>query len=237
MDADQIISTIRSIARVKLGSKTYEGDRFRISPLNGEPEVYAQGVYRPLSDKELEQLAAQLPGAGSKVASDSQPRPASEVSLAPARPALSDKEIAEVNQYLHEDTPYYEVNDHLRSGGKLSGGALALQGAIQRASILDQPITVYRGLQVDDTKELLKQLKSGRFTDAGFMSTSTIPGGAFQGNVQLKIHARHGLDASHYGSNSNEFLLPAGSEFRVVSLRISGHRVEAELEQLVVPTD
>jgi hypothetical protein len=151
------------------------------------------------------------------------------------RPKLSEKQISEVQQYLAEDTPYYDVNAHLRSGGQLYDDTL--QKAIEKAEPMPSPVTVHRGFEASDVDALHEELKSGSFTDAGFMSTSTDPGGAFSGNVKLTIKARHGLDASHYGSNSGEMLLPAGSEFRVISVTRTGDRIKAELEQVIRDKD
>lgn len=152
-----------------------------------------------------------------------------------SRPQLSEQEINEVNQYLSEDTPYYDVNEHLRSGGRLSGDSEVLQDAINKAGVFPEPVTVRRGLQVDDVDEMIEQLKSGSFTDRGFMSTSTEK--AFGGNVQFTIEAVHGLDASFYGSNSGELLLPANSDFEVVSMKVKGSKIEARLKQVVYSAD
>lgn len=148
-----------------------------------------------------------------------------------SRPDLSDKEIAEVESYLSEDTDYYDVNEHLRSGGKMLD--TTLQDAISKAGALPEPVTVYRGFTADDPDALMEELESGEFTDRGFMSTSTSPSGAFKGNVRFVIKATHGLDASHYGSNSNEMLLPANSDFKVLSVKRDKGKIVAELEQIV----
>lgn len=171
--------------------------------------------------------------AGSEIeyaAGDEPPGPKNRDLSAHARPKLSPGQIAEVQQYLSEDTPYYDVNEHLRGGGSLAGDD-ALQQAILIAAVMPEPVEVRRGLQVDDVGDLVAQLKSGTFHDAGFMSTTTER--PFAGNVQLKILARHGLDASHYGYNTGEMLLPAGSNFRVVSYAEKNGKVEATLEQQV----
>lgn len=147
-----------------------------------------------------------------------------------SRPQLSDREIAEVEQYLDEQTPYYDVNEHLRSGGQLYGDSKVLQGAIEKSGKFSEPVTVSRGIEVDDIESLIEELKTGSFTDRGFMSASTSR--SFSGNVQFTIKANHGLDASFYGSNSGELLLPANSDFKVISLDVKGSKVEVVLEQI-----
>lgn len=148
-----------------------------------------------------------------------------------SRPELSSREIKEVQSYLSEETEYYEVNEHLRNGGKLGYGPDALQSAIEKVEPFDKPVMVTRGLSVDDVDGLIEELKTGVYSDRGFMSTST--GQPFRGNVQLTIHVRKGLDASFYGNNSEEMLLPAGSEFKVIGYKQKGDKVSVELEQII----
>lgn len=147
------------------------------------------------------------------------------------RPDLNDGEISQVKQYLADETEYYEVNEYLRDGGKLQGEAKTLQNAISKAEILKSPIIVTRGIEIDDVDTFLGSISDDVFTDKGFMSASTQ--GSFNGNVQMTIKARHGLDASFYGSNSGEMLLPANSDFKVTKIIRNKQKVQMEMEQII----
>jgi len=147
-----------------------------------------------------------------------------------SRPILDRAEIKEVQSYLEEGTEYHEINGDLRDGGRLAWAASALQNAIKKCRPFSNPITVRRGIQIDDLDSLIESLQSGEFTDPGFMSASTTA--SFLGNVQLQIKAWRGLDASFYGTNQGELLLPAGSNFKVVKYKRDRNKLSVELEQL-----
>lgn len=150
-----------------------------------------------------------------------------------SRPELSRDEIEQVQDYLEEDTPYYDINADLRRGKKMGYYGGLLQDAIQKTGEFEKPVMAGRGFELDedDLDSLMDELKSGSFTDSGFMSTSTER--SFAGNVQFTIHVKKGLDASFYGTNSGELLLPAGSTFKVLNVKRTGNKVTAELEQQV----
>ena len=152
-----------------------------------------------------------------------------------ARPELTEEEQEQVLAYVDMDSPFYEFNSELRAGGTMSYEAELLQGAIEKVSIFDSPITVVRGFELsgEDLESLQEELEAGELTDPGFMSTSRLPGGAFAGNVKLSIEVRKGLDVSHYTDNFGEVLLPAGSSFRVLSVKNDGKTLRANLEQIV----
>jgi hypothetical protein len=149
------------------------------------------------------------------------------------RPHLKKDEIAEVQDYLEEGTAYHEINEELRQGGRLQYGAKTLQAAIAKVPKFSSPVKASRGIEVPkaDLPALLEQLRSGEFTHAGFVSASTQS--PFPGNVQFDIIAHQGLDASFYGANAGEILLPAGTRFKVKSVEQKGNSVKAILEQVV----
>jgi hypothetical protein len=149
------------------------------------------------------------------------------------RPHLKKDEIAEVQDYLEEGTAYHEINEELRQGGRLGYGAKTLQNAIMKAPKFASPVKASRGIQVsrEDLPALIEELKSGEFTHAGFVSASTQS--SFPGNVQFDIIAHQGLDASFYGANAGEILLPAGTSFKVKNLEQKGNSIKATLEQVV----
>lgn len=154
-----------------------------------------------------------------------------------SRPYLNSREIEAVQEYIAEDSNYDDINTRLRAGG--SAESEYLQHAINKAGILPDPITVNRGLDFEDDNDaenyvakLKGSLDSGEpLTEEGFVSSST--GRPFPGNIQLKIKASHGLDASFYGYNRSEFLMPAGSQFKVLSVTTKGTKTTAVLEQIV----
>jgi hypothetical protein len=149
------------------------------------------------------------------------------------RPHLKKDEIAEVQDCLEEGTAYHEINEELRQGGRLGYGAKTLQNAIMKAPKFSSPVKASRGIQVsrEDLPALIEELKSGEFTHAGFVSASTQS--SFPGNVQFDIIAHQGLDASFYGANAGEILLPAGTSFKVKNLEQKGNSIKATLEQVV----
>lgn len=148
-----------------------------------------------------------------------------------ARPKLTEDEIREVKEYLAEGTPYYEVNENLRSGGRMFDKTL--QTAINKAGVFSSPVKCYRGIEVENIDSFAEEIGdvNGEYTDRGFVSASTKK--SFAGNVQMTIHVRHGLDASYYGDNQDEVLLPAGSTFKVLSKSLNRGRLAVELEQVL----
>lgn len=154
-----------------------------------------------------------------------------------ARPDLSAEEEQAVREYVAEDSGYDEINTALRAGA--DPDRFPLQAAVERAGDFPEPVKCHRGLEFEDDADFAKfaaglkeAYEAGEpWTERGFTSAST--GGAFPGNVQLTVIAHRGLDASYYADNRGEILLPAGSDFRVRSLKIEGTRLRAEIEQVV----
>jgi hypothetical protein len=156
-----------------------------------------------------------------------------------SRPQLSLQEQSAVWEYTGE--AYDELNQYLRRGGRIERHELGavLQEAIGKAGLFPQFVSVSRGMELEEDdvdpfiEELQQAVESGEtISFDGFTSTAT--NGSFGGNVQFEIQARHGLDADIYGKGGmGELILPAGAEFRVLSVKSSGSRVAVELEQVV----
>ncbi len=146
-----------------------------------------------------------------------------------SRPELDIEERAEVWDYTRE--AYEEMNSRLRRGA--SPDSFPLQAIINKADEFPDPVTVRRGIDIEDDDELEALLESFRnAAEAGEMvefpgfTSTAATGGAFPGNVQLEILARKGLDASNYTGNAGELLLAASSNFRVLSVK--GTRIKLE---------
>lgn len=150
-----------------------------------------------------------------------------------SRPELNADEIAEIQDYLDDNSEYYEINDDMRAGGRMPYAASVLQGAIEKSGVLTEPIVAHRGISLSKDKldSLITQLNSGTFEDSGFLSASSDR--SFPGNVQFSILVKKGLDASFYGSNSGEILLPAGSNFKVLGVKRDGNKVSVKMEQII----
>ncbi len=145
-----------------------------------------------------------------------------------SRPELSLEDRAHVWDYTRE--AYGEINAALRSGA--DPRRFPLHAAVEKAKPFTVPVKVKRGIEIEDEEELESMMDSfreaardgGMVDFPGFVSTSTAS--SFGGNVQFEILVRRGLDASNYSENMGELLLPAGSSFRVLSVK--GGRVSLE---------
>lgn len=131
-----------------------------------------------------------------------------------------------------------------------------MQSAFDKAPVMAKPITVVRGMNLDNEKlsafvaNLEKSKSAGSpIAFAGFTSTAA-PGGlaykmgladatasipkSFQGNVALKINAVHGLDMSPHSQlpGEHEFLMNHDSKFTVKSVTQKNGKYTVELDQI-----
>lgn len=159
-----------------------------------------------------------------------------------ARPHLTraEAEAAEGYSFSH----YRELNKALRDGrtpkGELGPVHEGLRTAFAKAKPFDQPVKVRRGMQLtnDEGQKFIDALKAGQAQDGaarlpGYTSTTTKPKG-FEGNIQLTIHATHGLDLKPYSelANEDELLLDHNSAFRVKKITDTADGWHVELEQI-----
>lgn len=140
------------------------------------------------------------------------------------------------------------LNESLRTGQPAKRGAAnipLIQKAIESAPTLDSPVTTYRGVRFNSPAEqaafvqkLTAAASSGSLLeDPGFSSTSINPavGQRFaKGNLLFEISARQGLylGESVGGKNEAEYLLKAGSRFRVLGVEDRNGQQVARLEQV-----
>lgn len=162
-----------------------------------------------------------------------------------SRPRLGDTERAAIRDYT--SSYYKHVNTALRKGGSMGHPQLAaihegLQRAFAATEPFPQPITVRRGLTFEDEKQLdtflgaMKKAKGkGTVRMPGYSSTTTDERHAFQGNVELVIAAKKGIDARPFSihADENELLLDHDSAFRVIGVKKDGKRWLIQMEQIL----
>lgn len=177
------------------------------------------------------------------------------------RPDLSDLESGALQKYsFKNDGP---LNAWLRTGTLPEGTPYnqvffdemhaALKSAFDKAPVLDKPVKVVRGMQLEPEalEKFIGQIKGAGeagepVTLKGYTSTakpggllykmglsSGIPG-PFRGNVSLTINAVHGLDVKPYSqlTGEGEMLLPHGAQFRVRSMTKKKDGWHIELDQI-----
>lgn len=130
----------------------------------------------------------------------------------------------------YSGSAYTTINNTLRSGGAMSPQAQNLQNAVMKHTAI-KDLVLTRGLSQGALTAMgvsdIGQLKPGGvITDKGFVSTTrkTATAEQFsQGGYALKVIVPKGKSVmpmkhlSHYASE-DEFLLPAGSQFRVIGV-------------------
>ena len=95
----------------------------------------------------------------------------------------------------------------------------------------ERAMVVHRGADVRqfNVSSVDQSLVGKTFQDNGFMSTSVGSNPAFSGTVRLDIEVPEGTPVafvqsiSHYASE-NEMLLAAGTRYKVLSVKVSGHK-------------
>lgn len=141
---------------------------------------------------------------------------------------LTDSEQYAVQAY--SGSAYKTINNTLRSGGALTGQAQNLQNAVMKHTAT-KDLVLTRGVSQGALKAMgvsdISQLKPGGvITDKGFVSTTrktSIAEQFSQGGYALKVIVPKGKsvlpmkELSHY-AKEDEFLLPAGSQFRVIGV-------------------
>ncbi len=146
-----------------------------------------------------------------------------------SRPKLTSRELDAVERYTSDE--YAPLNAALRNTGRVANPDsdqihAGLQSAFAKAEPFPAPVQVARGMRLLDPvryREFVQTMQDAQKTGAtvripGYTSTST--GGVgkpFEGNVELRIAATHGLDAMPYSVNQHEreLLLNHNSGFRV----------------------
>ena len=147
---------------------------------------------------------------------------------------LSGREKTALQDYTKEQPNYYRnINDKLR--GKTffweSGNherAQAIHEALQRSSV-PCDCTVYRGASNDALGKYRNlsdsDLVGKVLLDKGFMSTSTIKGSEFGGDVKLEILVPKGSKGSYLGNgisvageSEHEMLFDKGSRLKVIGV-------------------
>lgn len=168
---------------------------------------------------------------------------------------LSEEEINAVISYTGSD--YEDMNSFLRgidsSASKYIQTTISnCKSALDKAS-LKEPIVVGRGSSVESLSGMLgteyhsdatwyaenkDKFIDGLAKDNGFLSTTPYEGGGFDGEVIYRINVpkgAHGVYVDDISSNQGEqeFLLQAGSNFRVIDIQKTGeYSVEVFLDML-----
>lgn len=150
---------------------------------------------------------------------------------AAARPDLTQEEETAVREYT--GSAYHTLNRDLRQTGtppkKYGPTHAALQAAFDKAPRIKPPVTVVRGMQLDDAAKatflaaVTAADQSAKPLELhGYVSTATTPDGkplaGFAGNVTMVIDATHGLDLKPHSvfPLENELLLNHGARFKVM---------------------
>lgn len=147
-----------------------------------------------------------------------------------ARPPLGAHEASALTDYSKGG--YVTLNRSLRSGGALGPADAArhqaIEAAMSRAAPLAEPVTVYRGLDLEPAaaQKFIAQAQAAQkgkqlMRLGGYTSTTSEPGQKFVGSIKFEIAARHGLDLQPYSANPREaeMLLPQAADFRVKSVK------------------
>ena len=182
--------------------------------------------------------------------------------LAGSYPALEPEQKQWIRNYCMHG--YKDLNTQLRNGvpnDKLVGASQEIHKALAKAFAevkpLQAPVAVRRELKIEDKDALeaylgacQKSMKEGGLCRmAGYMSTTTSQkidtsssddlidlGTDFEGNVEVLITARKGLDVKHisaYGEEENEFLLDNNSNFRVSKIEENGGKFKIHMEHII----
>ncbi len=167
------------------------------------------------------------------------------------RPVLDAKDAQDLERYTGF-SGYGPLNNALRSGkigsasDKVKKLYAGLQKAFDKAGTLEKPVKVYRGMTLPKAKldvfvaNAVKSAKSGGTIKLkGYTSTTSSEKKAHSGSfgnhvpeqdkhkVLFEIEANRGLDMKPYSGfvSENEMLLDHGSEFQVVSAKMTpdGH--------------
>lgn len=147
------------------------------------------------------------------------------------RPELDRAQAMALTDYTRGG--YVTLNRALRTGGNLSEKdqdlRKQLDAALEKATPLEKPVTVHRGLDLGGgppeaqfIEKIQAALKGKQLMlMGGYVSTSTDPKQRFVGSIRFEISARHGLDAKPYSNMpvESEFLMPHASKFRIKSVK------------------
>jgi hypothetical protein len=160
------------------------------------------------------------------------------------RPQLTNDQRVAFQQY--SGIAYSPLNDSLRTTGQPPAGFEVMhanmQGVFQSLPKMAQPVTCFRGINIDPANlaSFLDDYRTGKAAGqairlGGYQSTMVgAPDPFFKGNVMFKIQANRGLDMkphTHY-PHTNELLLDHNSEFRVKGIRATKGGYTIELEQI-----
>ncbi len=160
------------------------------------------------------------------------------------RPPLDAAEVAAVQRYT--GSAYRGINASLRRYGTVAGDYTQthqdLQKAFAKAQPFDKPVDVARGMNMGtaDLQAFTAQMQDALNTGSavkvsGYTSTSTggIPAG-FEGNVEVHIKAKRGLDVAQHSINpeEKELLLNHDSQFKPLSVKRVGHKLIVHMEQV-----
>ena len=179
------------------------------------------------------------------------------------RKELSDEESNGLKDYTFEGGPgdYEKINTRLRKGEDvypdldrnliplgpeqvkdLQAQTKAMDSAIDKFN-LEKPIIVHRGSGASllngktNPTAIMEEFGNGRrIRDNGFMSTSAVKGGRFDGQIHYIITVPAGKGRGAYVAplshreEENEFLLKRGSEFVVRNAYKDGNQTVVELE-------
>jgi len=141
-------------------------------------------------------------------------------------PELSDEESASLEMYKGDG--YYDINDDLREAGyseAYSDDVERIDAALERSS-LPEPVTVYRGIDVEMLDDYDEDLTGSTWTDDAFVSTALYKGVAEQRSTGATIEIRlpKGAQALYMDRwklqsrpSETELLLARGKPFTVLS--------------------
>lgn len=153
--------------------------------------------------------------------------------------SLNKKEIDSVHTYT--TNAFGEINKHLRSNEsttKENKDHIENLKSVMEKSTLSEGMQLFRGSTTEalqgmfgtsDPKEL-KSLVGKTVHDKAFVST-TVNEKTLSGNVTFKIKAAAGskgliIDGESKFPNENEILLPAGSKFKIASIKVKGKKTQ-----------
>lgn len=145
--------------------------------------------------------------------------------------SLTAQEANDITKYT--GSMYYNINKNLRAGGgdeRYDGMASNISSGIGKFNLLEN-ITVYRGLDQNIFSASAGDLPGVTFMDNAFMSTTLLEEKLFSGTVQMEIRVPAKSRGAPINPLSNfkdqefEFLLDAGTEFRIIEAKEEGGKL------------
>lgn len=210
-----------------LGGKKmdYKGDgssAWKVSQKNVAPQTPAQQAVKS-KQTEMQQLSSKASGLRETIA---KARPTPTAGENSALNAYKGSEYVAINQKLRFDHNMGSVQHHIN----------ALDSYLSKAEI-PEDCTLWRNVNNDYAKILQSMAMEGmKFTDKGFISTSTDPNFHLHSGLKMKINVKKGtkgaaIRPSGTSDGENEVVLQRGSALVIKKLDFANNIMEVDVDQ------